>query len=119
MTVILPDLFIQASGNGYAQIAANKKARRVLNKGFEGGRPSWRKIAKGNLTSPEYRAIEIDSSPVVAVMLVMVHEAGLAAMFWCENCGRPHSVDEDMAVALWQLAKAGSTAALPAHETVQ
>ena len=56
---------------------------------------------------------------MLAVMLVMVHEAGLAATFWCENCGRPHSVDDDMAIALWQLAKAGSTAALPAHETVQ
>jgi hypothetical protein len=119
---LLPDVYVEkTSDNQMVVVVANKKARRLLNKSFDGNPPRWAKMADDNvLTSPEYRAIEVGGSDcIVAAMVCCVHAAGFRAMFWCEDCRDSHLVDDAMAKTIWAIAIAGSVGALPEHATLQ
>jgi hypothetical protein len=60
-------------------LAVNKKARRRLNQAFEGSAPPWFKITPGSvLTSPEYRALQIEAGASVWAMLCVLHDSGLS-----------------------------------------
>jgi hypothetical protein len=117
----LPDAFVQEGDDEHAIVlVANRKARRVLNRHFEGGPPTWLEVAgEFGVKSPACRAIEIEKGPVVAAMLVALHRAGLSSHYWCEDCQHMHRVDDQAAEMFWALALEGSDAALPAHGTLQ
>jgi hypothetical protein len=118
----LPDAVCLREEDGGFLFAANKRARRVLNKGFEGRPPLWSRIARtpGNiLNSPEYRAIQFDTYSMMCAMLTALHNAGLKSLFYCEGCKGLHPVDADNIEAITHVAISGSEGVMPAHRTVQ
>jgi hypothetical protein len=121
MSEPLPDALCQKGDDGYI-LAANKKARAVLNKHFEKPRPSWRGIAHAPgaiITSPAYRALEIDGGPAMLAMLCALHYAGLRTLYWCEGCGHLHVMDDERARVLWMTAVSGAEGVMPEHRSVQ
>jgi hypothetical protein len=116
----LPDVCTELR-NDIVIVVANKKAREVLNQGFEKPRPRWGSITDGPFSSSEYRAITLDGdwSPMLAAMLCAVHLAGLQAMFMCEHCRKLHLVDDERAKRVWFHAIEGAKGVAPAHETLQ
>jgi hypothetical protein len=119
MSAPLPDTFTKKHGD-IVVVAANKKARRFLNKRFE-TQPRWRKIADtpGNvLKSPEYRAVELENPPpeMITAMHCALHEAGFRALYWCDNCGRAHPMDDGQVAAFHHQLDPGG---VPEHTTVQ
>jgi hypothetical protein len=117
----LPDALCQRSDEGFI-LAANKRARSVLNKGLEKPRPSWRWIARvpdGVMHSPEYRALIVEPGPALCAMLCSLHNAGLQTLYWCDNCQGLHPVDDEQFKVLWMTAVSGAEGVMPAHETLQ
>jgi hypothetical protein len=117
-----PDAICIQGDDGYMKLAANKKARRVLNKCFERPRPTWHGIARtpdSIINSPQYRALEIAAGPCLCAMLCALHAAGLTSMFWCENCEQLHLVNDEMAKELKFAAMSGAEGVMPAHGTAQ
>ena len=104
-------------------LVGNRKARRFINKGFEGSvRGLWAKIAPtpdGAFKSPEYRALQVESGPGVWAMLSGLYRAGLEVMFWCDDCDGLHFVEGDVADLMRMAALSGADGVLPAHDTVQ
>jgi hypothetical protein len=96
MTASLPDAYAE-SRDGNTLLVANKKARKVLEKVFSKPRPRWGTVGGEALTSPEYRAIEVEDGPAPQVMLAAVHQAGLRVMFKCATCPEHHILDDAMA----------------------
>jgi hypothetical protein len=83
MSTPLPDACCDIGPDGHAFLAANKKARRILDEGFERPRPRWCGIKNtpGNVfTSPQYRVLELERGPGLCAMLWHLHEAGCTAM---------------------------------------
>ena len=120
MSEALPDAYSQKNNDGLVVVVANKKARRVLNANFKGSRPYWGKTVGDNLlTSPTYRAIEIEDGPAMFAMLCTLHRAGLTVAYRCRDCDRIHTVDDEVAAIFSRLALAGNAEAAPAHVTVQ
>ena len=123
MSKSLPDAIYIRTGEGDMAIVANKRARRFINSGFDnGGRGLWTRIAwtpDGVFASPRYRALLIDNGPGVWAMLSALHQAGLQAMFWCDDCDRLHPVEGDIADRMRMAALSGAEGVLPAHGTVQ
>lgn len=94
----LPDAYAEPGSDGYTTIVANKKAREVLEKGFDKPGPRWRKVRGSNiLKSPEYRCLGIEDRPLPQILLSVIHQAGLMAMFTCTNCDKLHIMDDEQA----------------------
>jgi hypothetical protein len=118
----LPDVYCEPQGNTVV-VAANKRARKLLNVGFEKPRPRWETIEGGSnyLKSPEYCALTLEGNcgAAVSAMLHACHQAGMLAMFTCAKCSELHIVNDERAKHLRFAAMEGSDDALPAHGTVQ
>jgi hypothetical protein len=123
MSEPLPDVATFLDDNGNVVIAANKKARRFLNNGFEAPPPRWRKIADtpGNvITSPEYRVLTIEGGGAsIWAMLWMLHDAKFTSLYWCKGCALHHLVNEEMANIFQHAAITGAVGTMPTHRTVQ
>jgi hypothetical protein len=122
MSTPLPDACCDIGPDGHAFLAANKKARRILDEGFGRPRPRWRGIKNtpGNaFKSPQYRVLELQRGPGLCAMLWHLHEAGCTAMYWCGNCDCLHSVDDKVAEAFKYAAVSGAEGVMPAHTTKQ
>lgn len=118
----LPDAVCLSGRPGCALLVANKKARRILNEGFERPQPQWSGVENtaGNiLTSPEYRAPEIERGPGLCAMLCALHEAGCALMYSCDECDCLHSVDDKAAKTFRHIAISGAEGVMPSHKTMQ
>ena len=115
----LPDVFTENHDDCFVLII-NKKARSFFRKRFEGRGPQWSKIANPGILTPEYRALELERSPVFPMILHNLHEGGFTVMFECDACKRHHLLDDKMAERFMQEAMAIETAmTLPSHETMQ
>jgi hypothetical protein len=119
MSKPMPDAFTKRYGDVVA-VVANKKARRFINKSIEPP-PRWRSIADspGNvLKSPEYRALEFENPPpdMIVAMHCALHGARFRTLYWCENCGRAHPMDDGQVAAFHHQLDPG---AIPEHATVQ
>ena len=115
----LPDVLTENHDDRFV-LVVNKKARRFFRKRFEGRGPQWSKIANLGILSPEYRALELQRTPVFPMILHNLHEAGFTVMFECDACKRHHFLDDKMAERFMQEAMAiVDMTTLPAHETMQ
>jgi hypothetical protein len=121
MNTPLPDAVCEADANGDAVLVMNKRARLFLNKHLS-GKVRWHKVARtadGAIGSPEYRAIAIEPGPVVAAILCSLHEAGLRALVYCDECEAHHVVEGETAKHLKMTALTGAGGVLPPHPTPQ
>jgi hypothetical protein len=104
MSKTLPDVCAtQPDSEGMVVLAANKQARRILDKGLAENPVKWRDIADTPgtiLHSPEYLAIELENSAGLWAMLCTMHHDGLKVMFWCGDCHKYHFMDDEYANAL-------------------
>jgi hypothetical protein len=90
----LPDVYAEQGDAGNIAIVANKKARRFINKCFDAPAPRW---SKTSWAEPQYRALEIEDSPVPHAILGHCYQAGLSAAFLCCKCSELHVVNNAMA----------------------
>jgi hypothetical protein len=111
-----PDAFSRQQ-DGHTVFVANKKARRVLTEGFDGSQPLWRKV-KGRVPN-EYRAIELETGPIVAALHYAVHRAGLLATYECDGCDATHVVDDETAEHFLQIAQFGASDVHPGTAVLQ
>jgi hypothetical protein len=94
----LPDVYAEQVDDAEVVIVANKKARRLINKRFVGGRLPWSRIDGSEyLASPEDRAVGFGVGPLPDLILSNCHQAGLSAAFHCRSCDDLHFVDDAMA----------------------
>ena len=56
------------------------------------------------LTSPEYRALQIEAGASVWAMLCVLHNSGLQSSLWYEGCECLHPVEGELAKSLWMAA---------------
>lgn len=119
----LPDACVGPEKNdGVVALAANKRARQLLNKGFEGKSPRWSEIerAPGNiLNSPGYRVLELETCPGLFAMMCNLHQAGCAVMYWCEAHDGYHFMDDEAEKAFRHAAICGAEGVTPEHKTPQ
>jgi hypothetical protein len=120
MSKPLPDTVCVKDNDGFALIA-NKQARAVINRGFEKPRPRWRGVQSpdGALSSPTYRPLVLEPGPALYAMLCALHDAGLLALYWCDNCQGLHPVDGKQASELKYRALSGAEGVMPEHKTAQ
>jgi hypothetical protein len=117
-----PDFYVEPQGD-HIVLVANKRARAVLNQGFEKPRPRWLSMEGRSefLTSPEYRCIVISSAGhgLATAMLYVTYKAGLSTMFKCTKCAKLHIVDDKQAEHLLARTMETADGVLPAHGTIQ
>jgi hypothetical protein len=117
---LLPDAaVVPGEEPGHSFLVANRRARAALHKGFERPRPVWRQTEGGDLSSPKYRSLEIANGPGLAAMLWHLHDAGMVAMFWCDNHQQLHLVDDDYAEKFKFMAISGAAGVSPEHKVPQ
>jgi hypothetical protein len=116
----LPDALCHKSDDpGSMPLVANKRARRVLNKAFEKPRPQRRKVTTIDGCLTDHRAIEVGKSAALCAMLCALHDAHLEVLYWCEDCGNHHPLEDEDAKRLWYIAISGAEGVMPAHKSVQ